>query len=116
MGEGRPLRDIERARAGSRHPEKVWAWYLWRHYLMRGVDPNNGHRAVAAWQDHAEVHVVTQNVDNLHERAGSQHVYHLHGSLFEFRCDRCQSEYHGDLPEMPEPVEAASRRSVPAVA
>ncbi len=49
--------------------------------------------------------MVTQNVDNLHERAGSQRVYHLHGSLFEFRCDRCQSEYLGELPEMPEPVE-----------
>ena len=52
------------------------------------------------------MHVVTQNVDNLHERAGSKHVYHLHGSLFEFRCDRCQSEYTGELPAMPEPVEA----------
>ena len=72
---------------------------------MQGVEPNNGHHAVAGWQDHAEVHVVTQNVDNLHERAGSQRVYHLHGSLFEFRCDRCQREYLDQLPDMPEPVE-----------
>lgn len=97
--------EISSAEGWSRHPEKVWAWYLWRHYLMREVDPNNGHLAVAAWQDYAEVHVVTQNVDNLHERAGSRHVYHLHGSLFEFRCDRCQREYVGQLPDMPEPVE-----------
>ena len=97
--------EISSAQGWHRHPEKVWAWYLWRHYLMQSVEPNNGHRAVAAWQDHAEVHVVTQNVDNLHERAGSEHVYHLHGSLFEFRCDRCQAEYRGALPEMPEPVE-----------
>jgi NAD-dependent deacetylase len=88
------------------HPEKVWAWYLWRHYLMGSVQPNNGHLAIAAWQDHADVHVVTQNVDNLHERAGSGQVYHLHGSLFEFRCDRCQSPYDGELPTMPEPVTA----------
>jgi NAD-dependent deacetylase len=54
------------------------------------------------------VHVVTQNVDNLHERAGSQHVYHLHGSLFEFRCDRCQRQYEGTLPDMPEPVETVT--------
>ncbi|MCK0173039.1 MULTISPECIES: NAD-dependent deacylase [Mycobacteriaceae] len=87
-------------------PEKVWAWYLWRHYMMGGVAPNDGHRAVAAWQDYAEVHVVTQNVDNLHERAGSDRVYHLHGSLFEFHCDSCGAEFEGDLPEMPEPVEA----------
>src|SRR5829696_246695 len=74
--------------------------------MMQGVEPNNGHRAVAAWENHAEVHVVTQNVDNLHERAGSKRVYHLHGSLFEFRCDRCQREYPDELPDMPEPVES----------
>jgi NAD-dependent deacetylase len=100
--------EISSAEGWQRHPEKVWAWYLWRHYMMQGVEPNNGHRAIAAWQDHADVHVVTQNVDNLHERAGSQHVYHLHGSLFEFRCDRCQREYQGALPDMPQPVETVT--------
>jgi NAD-dependent deacetylase len=92
----------------QRHPEKVWAWYLWRHYMMKAVAPNDGHRAVAAWQDYAEVHVVTQNVDDLHERAGSQRVYHLHGSLFEFRCARCDAAYDGELPVMPEPVETVN--------
>lgn len=88
-----------------RHPEKVWAWYLWRHYMMKSVEPNDGHRAVAAWEDYAEVHVVTQNVDDLHERSGSSRVYHLHGSLFAFKCDRCAMAYQGELPAMPEPVE-----------
>jgi NAD-dependent deacetylase len=88
-----------------RHPERVWAWYLWRHYMMGAVDPNAGHLAVAAWEDYAEVQVVTQNVDNLHERAGSNRVYHLHGSLFEFRCDRCGTPFTAELPAMPEPVE-----------
>jgi NAD-dependent deacetylase len=72
--------------------------------MMGSVQPNNGHLAVAAWQDYADVHVVTQNVDNLHERAGSKRVHHLHGSLFEFRCDRCQREYRDELPAMPRPV------------
>jgi NAD-dependent deacetylase len=98
--------EISSADGWRQHPERVWAWYLWRHYMMKAVDPNDGHRAVAAWQDHADVHVVTQNVDNLHERAGSSRVYHLHGSLFEFHCDRCSSPYYDDLPAMPEPVEA----------
>jgi NAD-dependent deacetylase len=100
--------EISSTQGWQRNPEKVWAWYLWRHHLMQTVEPNAGHLAVAAWQDYAEVYVVTQNVDNLHERAGSQHVYHLHGSLFEFRCDRCQSDYQGQLPDMPEPVEAVA--------
>jgi NAD-dependent deacetylase len=98
--------EISSAEGWQDHPDKVWAWYLWRHHMMGSVQPNNGHLAVAAWQDFADVHVVTQNVDNLHERAGSKRVYHLHGSLFEFRCDRCQREYLDELPEMPEPVES----------
>nr|MDT0525270.1 Sir2 family NAD-dependent protein deacetylase [Streptomyces sp. DSM 41633] len=97
--------EISSIEGWQRHPEKVWAWYLWRHYMMAHVLPNDGHRAVAAWQDFADVHVITQNVDNLHERAGSTNVYHLHGNLFEFRCDACGSRFEGDLPEMPEPVE-----------
>ena len=86
------------------NPERVWGWYLWRHYLVANVEPNDGHRAIAAWQDHAEVSVITQNVDDLHERAGSAPVHHLHGSLFEFRCARCDMPYTGALPEMPEPA------------
>lgn len=97
--------EISSSEGWRTHPEKVWAWYLWRHYMMSGVQPNNGHLAVAAWQDYADVHVVTQNVDDLHERAGSKKVYHVHGSLFEFRCDHCQGTYSGELPAMPEPVE-----------
>lgn len=88
----------------QRHPERVWAWYLWRHHLVKEVEPNAGHRAVAQWQDLAHVTVVTQNVDDLHERAGSHEVHHLHGSLAEFWCDTCGSQYHGPLPEMPEPA------------
>lgn len=87
-----------------RNPERVWGWYLWRHYLVANVEPNDGHRAIAAWQDHAEVSVITQNVDSLHERAGSGAVHHLHGSLFEFRCARCGVPYTDALPEMPEPA------------
>ncbi|HEY6647743.1 MAG TPA: NAD-dependent deacylase [Mycobacterium sp.] len=98
--------EISSAEGWQDHPDRVWAWYLWRHHMMGSVQPNDGHLAVAAWQDYADVHVVTQNVDNLHERAGSKRVYHLHGSLFEFRCDRCQTEYDDELPPMPEPVES----------
>lgn len=90
----------------SRHPEKVWAWYLWRHHLISATEPNAGHHAVAEWQERADVAVVTQNVDNLHERAGSERVHHVHGSLFTFRCQRCQSAYTGEIPSMPEPAVA----------
>jgi NAD-dependent deacetylase len=86
------------------NPERVWGWYLWRHFLASQVEPNEGHRAIAAWQDHAEVSVITQNVDDLHERAGSTPVHHLHGSIFEFCCARCGLPYTDELPEMSEPT------------
>lgn len=86
------------------NPERVWGWYLWRHYLVANVEPNAGHRAIAEWQDYAEVSVITQNVDDLHERAGSTAVHHLHGSLFEFRCAHCGIAYTGKLPAMAEPA------------
>ena len=89
----------------EQHPERVWAWYLWRYHLVQEVQPNDGHRAVASWQDGgATVSVITQNVDNLHERAGSSTVHHLHGSLFEFRCASCGTAYHGPLPQVSEPI------------
>ena len=92
--------------AWRRQPEVVWAWYLWRYHLVKAVEPNAGHKAVADWQQRAEVRVVTQNIDNLHERAGSDWVAHLHGSIFEFRCSRCGTEYHGELADIAEPVDA----------
>lgn len=86
------------------NPERVWGWYLWRHYLVADVAPNDGHHAIAAWQDQADVSVITQNVDDLHERAGSAPVHHLHGSLFEFCCASCGQAYLDALPEMAEPA------------
>jgi len=86
------------------NPERVWGWYLWRHYLVSEVEPNDGHRAIAEWQQHADVTVVTQNVDDLHERAGSAPVHHLHGSLFEFRWASCDTPYAEPLPVMTEPA------------
>jgi NAD-dependent deacetylase len=96
--------ELSSTQGWDQHPERVWAWYLWRHHLVQQTEPNDGHRALAAWEDFAEVTVVTQNVDNLHERAGSTRVHHLHGSLFEFRCAICDSPYLEELPDMSEPT------------
>ena len=98
--------ELASQRAWRRQPDVVWAWYLWRYHLVRAVEPNAGHFAVADWQRQADVRVVTQNIDDLHERAGSKHVAHLHGSLFDFRCSRCGKPYAGELPDMPELVGA----------
>ena len=72
-------------------PDYVWAWYRWRAVLMNRVQPNPGHRALADWAARDGVHMTigTQNIDNLHERAGSTNVHHLHGSIFEVHCSEC---------------------------
>lgn len=75
--------------AWARDPELVWAWYEWRRSLVAACQPNAGHRALADWAKLTEVQVVTQNVDDLHERAGSPVAVHLHGSLFAHRCASC---------------------------
>ena len=67
--------------AWDNDPALVWGWYLWRMKLVGDAQPNPGHRAITALADHRTVMVVTQNVDDLHERAGSNVISHLHGSL-----------------------------------
>ncbi|MEV6489335.1 NAD-dependent deacylase [Actinoplanes sp. NPDC051633] len=71
-------------------PALVWGWYEWRRALARRVAPSPGHVAVAALERRTPgTVVVTQNVDDLHEQAGSSTVIHLHGSLFAPRCSAC---------------------------
>ncbi|HEY8450336.1 MAG TPA: NAD-dependent deacylase [Bacillota bacterium] len=78
--------------AFARDPERVWQWYHWRRQRVAAAEPNAGHRALVALEavlDDAFT-LLTQNVDGLHRRAGSQRVVELHGNLYRARCTRCQ--------------------------
>ncbi len=78
-------------------PELVWSWYSWRRGVVRGVTPNPGHYALAEMAAlFPRFTLVTQNVDNLHQRAGSSAVLELHGNIEHCRCSRCDVPYHGD--------------------
>lgn len=81
--------------AWGQDPALVWAWYQWRARMVHDTQPNAGHLALAELGADRTVGVVTQNVDDLHERAGSDVVAHLHGSLFEPRCSHCGAPYRG---------------------
>jgi len=71
-------------------PELVWGWYEWRRMTVMRACPNAAHRAIAAMAAKVpKLTLVTQNVDDLHERAGSKAVIHLHVSLFAPRCFAC---------------------------
>lgn len=70
-----------------RDPELIWKWYRWRRDLVAKVEPNAGHRALAELASQVkEFTLITQNVDGLHQRAGSTNVIQFHGNLFEDRC------------------------------
>ncbi|WP_436529573.1 SIR2 family NAD-dependent protein deacylase [Actinoplanes sp. HUAS TT8] len=93
-------------------PELVWGWYEWRRQLVRRVGPNDGHRAVAQLAAHVpQLTVITQNVDDLHERAGSTSVVHLHGSLFAPRCATCSRP--APLPETEDQPDEGQRVAPP---
>lgn len=78
------------ATAFRNDPALVWGWYEWRRAHVAQARPNAAHLAIAALKQHVPaLVVVTQNVDDLHERAGSTDVIHLHGSLQAARCFAC---------------------------
>ncbi len=93
--------------AFAEEPDLVWAWYLRRAQLIRQVSPNAGHLALAELAEFKRVSVITQNVDDLHERAGSEVLSHVHGGLFDYRCFDCAKPWSGELQipgEIPERV------------
>lgn len=74
-------------------PDLVWGWHWWLARLVRRAEPHAGHLALAEWARRVQVDVVTQNVDDLHERGGSRVLAHLHGRLFTFSCQDCSAPY-----------------------
>lgn len=73
--------------AFRQNPRLVWEWFAWRHELVAAAAPNPAHQALVALEHHVpQVTIVTQNVDGLHQRAGSTRVIELHGNLTRFKC------------------------------
>jgi NAD-dependent protein deacetylase/lipoamidase len=91
--------------AFARDPKLVWEWYDWRRHLIAEAKPNAGHHALAAIEARVpKFTLITQNVDDLHERAGSRNVLHVHGSIWTVRCTECgfeQVDKRVPLPEIP---------------
>jgi NAD-dependent deacetylase len=73
--------DVATPRAFEANPGLVLDFYNRRRRELYAVEPNDGHRGLAALEGDFDVRIITQNIDNLHERAGSTHVLHLHGEL-----------------------------------
>lgn len=95
LWEGMPVEEVATAEAFRDQPELVQNFYNARRKNLKTVKPNKAHEALARLErEHkGEVFVITQNVDNLHERAGSKNVLHMHGELLKARCRGCEEVF-----------------------
>lgn len=85
LWEGHDVMAVASPQGWHKNPEMVLEFYNQRRKAAQKAQPNKGHLILAALEDHFEVVIVTQNVDDLHEKAGSSNVIHLHGELFKSR-------------------------------
>ena len=83
LWEGYAIEEVATPRAWSRNPEQVLRFYNERRKAVRQAEPNRAHQILAELQDNFDVQIITQNIDDLHERAGSLNVLHLHGEIFK---------------------------------
>lgn len=97
--------ELATAQAFQRDRALVWGWYEWRRMKMLQAQPNPAHLAIAALAHQVpRLSLITQNVDDLHQRAGSRVLAHLHGELSRPRCFRCSqpTRYAPGIPSEPE--------------
>lgn len=85
LWEGHDVTEVATPEGFQRNPEKVHEFYNQRRKQLLNAQPNAAHQYLASLEDDFDVHIITQNVDDLHERAGSSKVLHLHGELLKIR-------------------------------
>ncbi|PJZ56732.1 SIR2 family NAD-dependent protein deacylase [Leptospira barantonii] len=85
--------DLATPEAFSKNPKLVWEWYLWRRNIIESKRPNPGHEALVVLEkSHPDFFLITQNVDGLHDSAGSENLVEIHGNIFINRCVSCCRE------------------------
>lgn len=100
LWEGYDVREVATPRAWKKNPQLVLEFYNMRRRDVKAARPNAAHVGLAALEEYFDVHIVTQNIDDLHERAGSSQVLHLHGEIFKMRSEAAEHlVYHieGDI-------------------
>jgi NAD-dependent deacetylase len=95
---GYRVEDVATPEAWDADPELVWTFYSMRRTDARAAEPNAAHLALARLEKRLgdRFFLCTQNVDDLHERAGSERVHHMHGTLFQSRCVKCDAPFDDD--------------------
>lgn len=91
---GKHVTELSSAELMATDPKLVWEWFDYRRGMLRDIQPNAGHFALAHWERRFESFtMVTQNIDDLHRSAGSLNVLELHGNIWRARCLRCSSTF-----------------------
>ena len=97
--------DLATPEAFARDPKLVWEWYNWRRELIAKARPNAGHKALVELEIRKRnFTLITQNVDGLHDMAGSGKMLKLHGDIWRLRCTECGSNWpdrRAPLPKLP---------------
>lgn len=108
LWEGFDAREVATPQGWNQNPELVLEFYNERRKQAHQADPNDGHKALVRLEKSFDVTIITQNVDNLHEQAGSSDVIHLHGELSKVRSEKDSSlvyEIGGDSIEIGDTAE-----------
>ncbi len=95
--------ELASPRAYAQDPKLVWDWYAQRFATSIAAQPNKAHHMLATLEKTQNLTLVTQNVDRLHQRAGSQHVLELHGNIVSARCESCMTIENLELNFSPPP-------------
>ena len=91
---GMPFDKISSAGMLERNLPEVWEWFNYRRDIIEKITPNAAHHALAHWQKRfPDFTLVTQNIDGLHQAAGSSDVIELHGNIWRARCTSCRTKY-----------------------
>ncbi len=88
LWENHRIEDVATPQAWKKDPHVVLEFYNKRRRQLLTVQPNKAHYKLAEWEEYFDIHIITQNVDDLHERAGSTQVVHLHGELLKARSEK----------------------------
>ena len=100
LWEGHKVTDVATPEGWNKNPRLVLNFYNQRRQQLQEVQPNFGHEILAELENDFEVFIITQNIDNLHEKSGSSNVLHLHGELFKVRSTKNTNyilDWQGDL-------------------
>ncbi|MAY84981.1 MAG: NAD-dependent protein deacylase [Flavobacteriales bacterium] len=87
LWENHRVEEVATPQAWASNPQLVLDFYNMRRSQLLKSEPNKAHEIIASWEDQFDLKVITQNIDNLHERAGSKDVLHLHGELLKVRSE-----------------------------